>query len=732
MSWQPSTGGNAGLPRLSLRFLRGLVVVAGLVWVLALVWVIPELGERAEKTRTLGWGAEMATGSLPVVNRVTPKGPADGVLQVGDKVVEVAGRGGFGGQYVPAGAIVDLMPGKRYEMVVDRDAERRRVELEVVARPAYEWPMILSFLFCSATFAGISWWMGWQKAEVLTARLGWVASQLTAFIYLGLAMSVPVGWPWSRVHAAVSLPEGWQLWTAFWFVLEFPAGGAAGRGWQRVRWGLGGLCAVSWFLFVSMKVPTLGQVEWFAYFPAWWLTAGTLVQRGYHGILAVAVLTALVANYRRAEDRDSRRRIELVAGAIAFALVTIGISSVTDWDKECDCSSKAWVNLSALPVPLCFAYAVLRHRVLDLKLVVRRSLQYVLARQLLHAVTLLLLTGLVVRVATNPGAPVGSFSNVAGLLLLVAAVVALEFRDRIQKWLERWYSREALEREGRLRRLIAEVGSMESWDEVEEQVPGRLEAILDVEGVWFDGAETLRLGVKRSGEEFTGAERDLLELLAAQLRLLRERLRYAEEKAGAIASERQRIAREVHDTAGQGFAGISLYLEAAKKTFQRGASEEATKFLDEAGMLARKSLQETRASIAGWRETGDLDLEARLRELSRRSEAGGPFVSVRIGEGAPERASADARWHLARIAEEAVTNAAKYAGAERIQIELEHREDRVELRVKDNGVGFDPAKTGGRGFGLTGMRERTAQLGGTLTIHSTPGQGTEIRAEVPA
>ena len=92
-------------------------------------------------------------------------------------------------------------------------------------------------------------------------------------------------------------------------------------------------------------------------------------------------------------------------------------------------------------------------------------------------------------------------------------------------------------------------------------------------------------------------------------------------------------------------------------------------------------------------------------------------------------ASADAHWHLARIAEEAVTNARKHSSASRVTVDLALEGSNLVLRVGDDSRGFDPAGARDRGYGLTGMRERVAELNGSVAISAAPGQGVEIRAE---
>jgi signal transduction histidine kinase len=236
------------------------------------------------------------------------------------------------------------------------------------------------------------------------------------------------------------------------------------------------------------------------------------------------------------------------------------------------------------------------------------------------------------------------------------------------------------------------------------------------------------LGPKKSEEPYSSSERDLLEAVAAQIGLVRECLLAAEDRFQAVLDERNRIARELHDTLSQGFAGISLHLEAVRSAMD-GSPEQARESLDAARSIARDSMREARESLRDLRVSAS-HLEVRLRALAERSPER-PKVSVVLHEGVGALASSDAGWHLARVAEEAVTNVFKHARATRVDIELKPEGELLILRIRDDGAGFDPTAAGARGFGLLGMRERMDQLRGSIEIVSVPGEGTEIRAAVP-
>ncbi|GAA0351925.1 sensor histidine kinase [Actinoallomurus spadix] len=199
-------------------------------------------------------------------------------------------------------------------------------------------------------------------------------------------------------------------------------------------------------------------------------------------------------------------------------------------------------------------------------------------------------------------------------------------------------------------------------------------------------------------------------------------------REAGVLDERQRMAREIHDTLAQGLTGIVAQLEAARQN-----PTEWRRYADQAQALARENLAEARRSVQALRSP---HLEnARLPEaitgLSERwATTSGVPVGVEVtGEARPMLP--DVEVALFRVAQEALTNVAKHAGASRVGLTLSYLDDVVLLDVRDDGVGFDPA-AGGPGFGLTSMRQRLLRVAGRLEVESSPGEGTAINATVPA
>ncbi len=213
------------------------------------------------------------------------------------------------------------------------------------------------------------------------------------------------------------------------------------------------------------------------------------------------------------------------------------------------------------------------------------------------------------------------------------------------------------------------------------------------------------------------------------------RLRQIGARFALVLDERARIAREIHDTLAQGFVGISSQLDAVAMCMPEEKSP-ARKYLDVARRMARHSLTEARRAVMDLRSTAleDKDLAEALENGTRQWAAGsGVEIEVQV-DGEPRRIPEEMEQHLLRIAQEAVSNVMKHAGANRIWIRLHMEARKLYLRIKDNGRGFNldgVFTTMGDHFGLIGMRERAERLGGELRLASHPGEGTEVEVRVP-
>ena len=231
--------------------------------------------------------------------------------------------------------------------------------------------------------------------------------------------------------------------------------------------------------------------------------------------------------------------------------------------------------------------------------------------------------------------------------------------------------------------------------------------------------------------ELAQANQRLEEMMAENTGLQAQLLTQARE-AGA-GDERQRMAREIHDTLAQGLTGIITQLEAVQQT---GSESERERRIGNAKRLARDSLAEARRSVQALRPQALEDSklpEALADEVTRWTATSGVPAELRT-TGDPRALHPEVEVTLLRAAQEALANVAKHAAASHAWVTLSYMEDVVTLDVRDDGTGFDqPGEDhAGGGFGLIAMRQRVSRLAGQLEIESELGAGTAVSASLPA
>jgi signal transduction histidine kinase len=206
-------------------------------------------------------------------------------------------------------------------------------------------------------------------------------------------------------------------------------------------------------------------------------------------------------------------------------------------------------------------------------------------------------------------------------------------------------------------------------------------------------------------------------------------------RESAVDEERQRMAREIHDTIAQGLTGVITQLEAAGQA--RGDTIEMQKRIDNAMHLARDSLAEARRSMRDMvpAPLAERGLVEALEEVTVRWSSLNHVPAELTTTGTSRRLHPEVEVTVLRVTQEALANVAKHAGASRVGVTLSYMGDIVSIDVRDDGVGLDPAVAAngnGSGFGLTAMRQRIENLSGTLEVESEPGAGTAISASLPA
>ena len=218
--------------------------------------------------------------------------------------------------------------------------------------------------------------------------------------------------------------------------------------------------------------------------------------------------------------------------------------------------------------------------------------------------------------------------------------------------------------------------------------------------------------------------------LISQLESTRAELATAHHEAGVLA-ERHRLAGEIHDTLAQGFTSIVTLLQAAGASLPPDANA-ARHHLDLALATARENLAESRTLVAAL-SPAPLEQGSLAEAVRRVADATGAEAGVKVHSevtGTARRLPMGTEVVLLRVCQEALANVRKHAAAHQVAVRLSYANGVVRLTVADDGAGFDPELITS-GYGLRGMNDRVAQVGGTIQVTSAPGTGTQVCAEVP-
>jgi ligand-binding sensor domain-containing protein len=216
------------------------------------------------------------------------------------------------------------------------------------------------------------------------------------------------------------------------------------------------------------------------------------------------------------------------------------------------------------------------------------------------------------------------------------------------------------------------------------------------------------------------------------LLLHRIRLRRLQREFNVVLNERNRIAREIHDTLAQDFVGVSLQLEVVAQTLARGDLPAARGQIDATRTLVREGLDDARQSIWELRAVSAKDsLPTRLGRIVKRSSERGLKAECRVG-GTYRPLSPQIEEEVLRIAQEAMTNVLRHAAASAVSVDLHYSSESLRLRIVDDGRGFEVSAVPADGghFGLKGMQERAAMIAGRVQIESLTGKGTSVTIDV--
>lgn len=294
-------------------------------------------------------------------------------------------------------------------------------------------------------------------------------------------------------------------------------------------------------------------------------------------------------------------------------------------------------------------------------------------------------------------------------------------------------SRTLVVREGTISRFLSQPPSDPLWEPVHKMLRGvSWDTIVSVPLIYEGRVVGVLSGYYPRGYRLSDAEVAFLKIVADQAAAIAENARlFTDARAHVALEERQRLARELHDSVSQALFGIGLGARTAREHLERDPAA-ARAPLDYVLQLAEAGLAEMRALIFELRPES-LEKEGLVGALAKQTAALRARHGIRVDDfvGAEPEAPIAVKEALFRIAQEALNNTAKHARASHVELRLKSLGEKLVAEIRDDGSGFDAAAQFPGHLGLQSMRERAIRLGGSVEIISSAGQGTLVRAMIP-
>jgi hypothetical protein len=452
--------------------------------------------------RDFGWESLYSRAGWTAVNVYTG-GPADGKLRSGDRFL--AFNGDTRATRIGPDAFRQfLRPGSDYSIRVLRHGETHEYRLRV--QPWQDWgsyPWAATYLILSLVNLSTGLAMALLKPRDSLARLGFATLGLAAVRNLASPLSAHPGTPPDMEFvlnqlAGLTFPA--VLAAGYHFIHRISAASAKEFVWlaiQRLLYGVTAIVTLSQILYFAATLRGPATLIGFA-FRYFWIVELNLVflKTSWEAALAMAfgsICALIVWGYGHSQDADYRRRIRWFAAgctagiAPAMLLNLIGwllaIGGHRAWLLSVPWDRLRWVaDQFMIALPAALTYGVLKHRLLDIRVVVRRGLRYMLARRMLQAILILPFLGLTLPIVSHPDKSLiqslRQSSSIVNLVLLALTGLVLRYRVPMRMWLDRRFFRETYQQEDILRRLIARIKDLDSLEGVSKLVCNELDLAL--------------------------------------------------------------------------------------------------------------------------------------------------------------------------------------------------------------------------------------------------------------
>jgi len=451
-------------------------------------------------TENIGWNTAFENGSW-YVSEVDSSGPAAGKLQVGDRVIAINGDTRVARVDPLLKLRVEALRSSYTAQVARGDEERQFVLNVRRGRDPNSFEEVFYFLPASLAFYAIGMLVGFLKPSERIPQSLIVASLLTAVALLELIIR-PLRSVFSGIEGAIYFPTAivypFHLVFGYRFFYRFAsADDKRSNIWsllQKLLYLVGVILWIPRVVYILATLPgspvgmalLFDHYEFFKFYGSYYWVLASSFQ-----VFSIGAMASVLAYYyQRTAEPDQRRRTKWVvygttigllphAGSEMIRLLTIGLGHQID-----DLVNTLWHITTAMPVivPITFGYAVAKHRVLGIEVVIRRGFQYLLARNALRVVLLLPIIGVVYNVAANPNRTVKDLlfhhSTSFYLFLVITGSFSLRFRRQISGWLDRKFFREAYQQERILMELIDKIPGLDSVLELAQLVGEKLDLAL--------------------------------------------------------------------------------------------------------------------------------------------------------------------------------------------------------------------------------------------------------------
>jgi hypothetical protein len=491
-------------PAASARF-RAVALAVGAFSAIACVATFVFVLRDGGRTRAFGWLAVRQPDGAYVL-QVTPNGPADGTLRTGDVVVALDGDRSIGSSS-PMAARQFILGDTEYTVTVRRDGREVTVPLKPALVASADVQRRTLFYAISGavwcTFAAI---IGLVRSGQPVARAAAGAGIAMGLFFFTQALGLIVPMRSTIVlllQRAVFPIVPMHLAIGFDFYLRFPRNAPAPPMLRRLRTVLYVVCGALALRGVTDLVAFAGGRTSYAAgrvlldpvdFWFFWITQVVSVLTG------LGLIAAMTHNYRHVARKDDRRRLRwivwgTVAGVVPFAVVSAlrVFLPIAPGLRPIILAGFAPANYATIAIPVCFGYAIATQQVFDISFVVRRGLQYLLARHALRALVLLPVAVLAYGLVVHRDQPVGRLllDNSPYIYWLAAAILGLRFRAPLARWVDRRFFREAYNRERILVKLVEDVGRLDSGSSVSKLVSHEVEAAFHPRClfIWYREAE---------------------------------------------------------------------------------------------------------------------------------------------------------------------------------------------------------------------------------------------------